>query len=138
MKQTGYVTEIFGDRIKVRVERESSCGGHCASCKGCPSGVQLTECKGYDGVRVGDRVELITSSKGFYTGVLLGYGLPAASAVAGAVVGYMLFKSESLSVLCTAAGLAAGLTTAKAASSKHAMTIEAQPIDDKKENKRMG
>lgn len=131
MKQTGYITEICGDKILVRVERESSCGGHCASCKGCPTEVQLIECKAYEGARVGDRVELITSSKGFYTGVLLGYGLPAVAAVLGAVVGYMIFKSESLSVLCTAVGLAAGLTAAKAVSSRHTMTIKAKPSDKK-------
>ena len=49
MEQTGYVTKVSDGRIKVRVIRESSCGGNCVSCKGCPSGIQLIECAAYDG-----------------------------------------------------------------------------------------
>ena len=58
MEQTGYVTKVSDGRIKVRVIRESSCGGNCVSCKGCPSGIQLIECAAYDGAAVGDRVIL--------------------------------------------------------------------------------
>ena len=67
MEQTGYVTKVSDDRIKVRVIRESSCGGNCVSCKGCPSGIQLIECAAYDGAAVGDR-------RGFGNRVRIGLG----------------------------------------------------------------
>ena len=99
MEQTGYVTKVSDDRIKVRVIRESSCGGNCVSCKGCPSGIQLIECAAYDGASVGDRVILYADSKSVIGGAAVGYAVPAALAILGSVGGFALYSTDISSVL---------------------------------------
>lgn len=113
MKQYGYVTEVYNDKVKVRVVRESSCGGNCVSCKGCPAEAVTTECVAVGDLSVGDRVCLTIPEKVFYRNTFLGYGLTTLLMILGAIVGYVAFASETASVLGTFVGLAAGLTLAK-------------------------
>lgn len=35
MKNTGVITEIKGNKAKIKFIRESACGGNCESCSGC-------------------------------------------------------------------------------------------------------
>ncbi len=109
MEQIGYVTEVLGDTIKVRVDRESSCGGNCVSCKGCPTSAVIVECKTIGDIEKGDRVKIVLPDRKFFKNVFLGYGLSVILMVAGAVFGYIMFHSEGASVLGTALGLALGL-----------------------------
>ena len=102
MEQTGYVTKVSDDRIKVRVIRESSCGGNCVSCKGCPSGIQLIECAAYDGAAVGDRVILYADSKSVIGGAAVGYAVPAALAILGSVGVFALYSTDIASVTVSA------------------------------------
>lgn len=113
MKQYGYVTEISDGTAKVRVMRESSCGGNCVSCKGCPAGVVTAECMVKGEVSVGDRVCLTMGKRSFYKGVFFGYGFTAALMVIGSVVGYSWFSTEGASVLGAVIGLGIGLISAK-------------------------
>ena len=78
MVQRGYVTEVGDKFVKVRIERQSACGGNCASCLGCPAEAKIIECP-YRGKLVkGDRVELVMEDKRFFKNVFWGYGLPTA------------------------------------------------------------
>lgn len=113
MKQYGYVTEINGGIAKVRVVRESSCGGNCVSCKGCPTEAVTAECIAKGNISVGDRVCLIMRKKSFYKGVFFGYGFTAALMIVGSVVAYTLFSTEGASVLGAVVGLGVGLISAK-------------------------
>lgn len=135
MKQKGYVTEVSNGRIKVRVIRKSSCGGSCASCRGCPSEVQLIDCTAYDGAAVGDRVILYAGSKNIIGGAAIGYVLPAAAAVLGAVCGFALCSSDAASVIGTVLGIALGLTLAKIISARRKISIKAMPLKDDAGNK---
>lgn len=109
LKQIGYVTEVLDDTIKVRVDRESSCGGNCVSCKGCPASAVIVECKTNGDIEKGDRVKIVLPNRKFFKNIFLGYGLSIILMVAGAVLGYVIFQSEGASVLGTALGLALGL-----------------------------
>ncbi len=109
MVQTGYVTELTESGAKVRVDRESACGGNCVSCKGCPTSAVIVECIAAEDVNVGDEVELIMRSGSFFKNAALGYGLLVVLMIMGAVIGYWAFKSEGASVLGTAVGIVLGL-----------------------------
>ncbi len=113
MKQYGFVVEKCENSIKVRVDRESSCGGNCVSCKGCPSSAVILECNGDPELQKGDRVLLVMPNRKFYGNLFLGYGQIIIWMVAGAVLGYCLFKSETASVLGLVSGLAVGLVIAR-------------------------
>lgn len=113
MKNTGYVTKIYGERVWVRVDRESSCGGNCVSCKGCPSGAVIVECRADGKVNPGDEVQLIMTTGRFFKSVLVGYVMPIVLMIAGACTGYVVFKSEGASIIGTVGGLVCGLCAAK-------------------------
>ena len=109
MEQIGYVTEVLGDSIKVRVDRESSCGGNCVSCKGCPTSAVIVECKINGDIEKGDKVKITLPNRKFFRNAALGYGLSVILMIAGAVIGYIMLHSEGASVIGTALGLALGL-----------------------------
>lgn len=130
MKQMGYVTEVGNNKVKVRVVRESSCGGNCASCKGCSSGELVIECEAEDNVHIGDRVILTMPSKTFFNGIFWGYAQVIIMMVAGAILGYRIFESEISSVFGMLAGTAVGLCISKAFSVKSSLTIKAKKADE--------
>ncbi len=113
MKQYGYVTEVLDDKVKIRVIRESSCGGNCVSCKGCPTDAVMVECVTDEAFSAGEKVTLIMKDKAFYNGLFWGYGQVILLTVILAVLGYVIFKTELASVLGAALGLCLGLTLAK-------------------------
>lgn len=114
MKQTGYVTEIVNGRMKVRVDRESACGGNCVSCKGCPTDAVIIECNEAVGISKGDTVELEMPDKQFFKGAMLGYGVPVILMIVGAVCGFIMAENDAASILGAVIGLAVGLLVAKA------------------------
>lgn len=118
MEQTGYVTEINGDRVKVRVDRESACGGNCVSCKGCPASAVIVECRTDKDLEVGDTVTLIMPNGAFYKNAFLGYGIMTILTIFGAFAGFALFKSEGASVLGALVGIFTGLLLTKLVSAK--------------------
>lgn len=135
MEQTGYVTEVSDGRIKVRVIRQSACGGNCASCSGCPSEVQLIECAAYDGAAVGDRVTLYARSRCVIGGAAVGYAMPAMLAVCGAVLGFAVRSTDAASAIGAAVGIALGLVLARIISARRKILIKAVPFENNKSNK---
>lgn len=113
MEQIGYVTEVQGDRVLVRVDRESACGGNCVSCKGCPTDAIIVECKHTEPLERGDRVRLLMQNKSFFKNMFLGYGLSVIVMILGAVLGYIMFKAELASVLGAVVGLLFSLLAVK-------------------------
>lgn len=109
MEQIGYVTEVLDDAVKVRIDRESSCGGNCVSCKGCPVGTVIVECRKNGDIEKGDRVRILLPNRKFFNNVFLGYGMSIIFMLAGAIFGYIIFHGEGASVLGTAIGLILGL-----------------------------
>lgn len=129
MEQTGYVTEINNGKIKVRVDRESACGGNCVSCKGCPADAIIVECDAPCGVKVGDIVKLTMPTKHFYFRAMLGYGIPVVFIIVGAVLGYTATKNDGVSIIGAAVGLVLGLLVAKLLTPKK-NKIDAEILDN--------
>ena len=129
MKQFGYVTEIGNNKAKVSVMRESSCGGNCVSCKGCPAGTVTVECLVGDNVHIGDKVILTMPTKTFLKGMFLGYGQVVLLMILGAVLGYKFFGNEFSSIVGMIVGLVLGLVISKAFSSKNRYEIKAEKAD---------
>ncbi len=113
MENTGYIVDISEDKVIVRVDRESACGGHCVSCKGCPQGAVVAECRLKGRANVGDEVRLYMDNSKFFKNIFLGYGQTAILMVLGAVLGYTIFKTEISSVLGSFLGLFIGIAIAK-------------------------
>ena len=113
MVKSGFVVEVGEKLVKVRIERQSACGGNCAGCLGCPADAKIIECPYCGSLAKGDRVKLVMSDGRFFKNVFWGYGLPTLMTVFGAAAGYVIFKKEGASVLGAALGLAAGLLAAR-------------------------
>lgn len=126
MEQNGYVTEINNGIAKVRVDRQSSCGGHCVSCKGCPSNAVIVECIAPDNIAVGDTVKLCMPKGKFFKNAFWGYGFTTILTITGAVLGYLADNSDSASVLGAATGLVIGLLIVKILFKKNKIEITAK------------
>lgn len=113
MEQTGYVLESKNGIAKVRVERESSCGGNCVSCKGCPTGAVIVDAKDTIGLSRGDVVTLFEDTKKVIGYAVVGYGLMALLLVVGAVIGYIITKNDVLSLVSAAVFLLLGFLIVK-------------------------
>ncbi len=129
MVQTGYVVEVTETGAKVRVDRESACGGNCVSCKGCPTSAVIVECVTLEKVAVGEVVELTMKSSRFFKNAALGYGLLTVLMLLGATCGYTIFKSEGASVFGAAIGIVIGLLALKVCFKKNKSQIEARKIN---------
>lgn len=129
MKQYGYVTDIQQNRAKVRVVRESSCGGNCVSCKGCPTEAVFVECLADDSLRKGDKVVLTMPTKTFFKGMLLGYGQTVVLMIIGAILGYKFLGNEISSIIGMFGGLGLGLVISKVFASKDRYEIKAEKAD---------
>ena len=128
MKQYGYVTEINDNIIKVRVIRESSCGGNCVSCKGCPSEAVIIECEKNEDYCLGEKVCLLMNDKTYYKGLFWGYGQLILLTVILSVLGYCIFKTELSSVLGGGIGLTLGILISKLIFKNKKVEIRAEKI----------
>lgn len=128
MEQTGYVTEINNGILKVRVDRESACGGHCVSCKGCPSSAVIVECDASPDISVGDTVLLSVPTSRFFKNAFWGYGFITLLILVGAILGYKIGTSDNASVLGAFAGLFIGLVTVKLIFRKKTVKLTAKKI----------
>lgn len=110
MEQIGYVVEIK-EEVKIRVMRESACGGNCASCHGCPSGVVFVRCPNdpSNPYFVGEQVVIQMPTAEFLGGTFGSYGTMSISMLMGAILGYAIFKQELISVFGGFLGLILGV-----------------------------
>ena len=110
LRQYGYVTAVIGDTAKIRVDRQSACGGNCGACHGCSSGAVLIEQKNDPGhpFFIGERVILVMPFRSFFSGLLQSYGTLAVSLFGGAVLGYLIGRTEGGCVLGGFLGLLIG------------------------------
>ena len=113
MEQTGYVIESKNGIAKIRVDRESACGGNCVSCKGCPSSAVIVEAKDTIGLSKGDVITLFEDSRKVIKYAIIGYGLMALLLVAGAVIGYMITKRDIIALISAAVFLLVGFLIIK-------------------------
>ncbi len=131
MEQTGFVTEINGDVAKVRVDRESACGGNCAGCHGCPQTAVLVSCpiNPENPVHIGEEVKVIMPTGRFFSGLFKSYGVLILSVLVGAVLGYSVRPSEGFSVLGALLGLMIGGVWVSFLSKKSQTGVMIQRLD---------
>lgn len=113
MEQTGYVIESKNGIAKIRVDRESACGGNCVSCQGCPSSAVIVEAKDSIGLSKGDVITLFEDSSKVIKYAIIGYGLMALLLVAGAVIGYIITKRDIIALISAAVFLLIGFLIVK-------------------------
>lgn len=99
MKQTGIVESVIGGDAKVRIRRESSCGGNCASCAGCGMNTVVVTAQNKAGAKAGDTVELEMPSRNVLCAALLVYIVPLIFFIIGDVIFNSIFHNE-IAALC--------------------------------------
>ena len=101
MEQIGYVAKIENGIAKVRVERESACGGNCAGCHGCPQNAVFIEypVDAENPFAIGEEVLVVMPTKSFFGGMMKSYGIMIVTIIFGAVLGFIVFSNEVFSVL---------------------------------------
>lgn len=117
MKNKGIISEINGKKAKIKVLRESACGGNCASCSGCELKNHFIDAdieKEFDfSPKVGDSVQITMDDKLFYTYAILGYGIFIVLLIAGAVLGWNFYKNENSAIFGGALGIVVGFCVIK-------------------------
>lgn len=116
MNNTGKVTEITDSSVKIKIVRDSACGGNCQSCAGCELKDHFITADLTDldfTPQVGDCVNIFLDNKVFYGYTIAGYAVFVILLILGAVSGYMKFKTEDASVLGAFLGLAIGFLALK-------------------------
>ncbi len=117
MKNNGVISEINGKKAKIKVLRESACGGNCASCSGCELKNHFVDAdieKEFSfSPKVGDKVQITMDEKLFYTYAILGYGIFVLFLIVGAVLGWSFYKNENSAIIGGALGIIAGFFVVK-------------------------
>lgn len=117
MKNIGIISEINGKEAKIKVLRQSACGGNCASCSGCELKNHFIDAdieREFDfSPKVGDKVQITMDDKLFYTYAILGYGIFVVFLIAGAVLGWNFYKNENSAIIGGALGIVAGFCAVK-------------------------
>ena len=100
MKQIGVVEAVNGNEITVRVNRESACGGNCASCSaGCQSGKITVTAENRAGAVTGDKVIIEMPSQKILGAAALVYILPILFLILGDIIFDMIFHNETAALL---------------------------------------
>ncbi len=109
MLKSGYVIDANDKTAKIRIHRESSCGGDCGRCGGCGTDELIVEVENTMKLQKGETVNVKMNNKKFILSAALGYGILTAVMVLGGILGYEAFNSETASILFTAGFLVISL-----------------------------
>ncbi len=109
MAEVGQVVEIKNNLAVVRLTRTEA----CAKCRACIAGMSEkdmfieaeNECK----AAVDDWVELILKDNGFYSAVLIMYGIPCIALIVGLLLGYFVLGGLIGSVAPEIVGCVTGI-----------------------------
>lgn len=95
MEQIGIVKSIDNNIATVKVIRKSMCGDNCASCKGaCKEPTIEIKADAYEGIQVGDQVDVMSSSDELLKYSIILYGVPLVVMVGTLFIIYALLKSN--------------------------------------------
>jgi sigma-E factor negative regulatory protein RseC len=101
LTQSGIVTALLPDgKASVSVQRQTACGGNCASCGGCSYKSILTAVADNSfGAQIGDKVTLRSRTKGVLGAAALVYLLPILSFLLGYLLTAAFGVGEGVSIL---------------------------------------
>ncbi len=128
MQKKGYVVFSNEEIAKIRIKRESSCGGNCSHCKGCGTDELVLEVENIYDLKTGETVNVYMEDKGFIKKAFIGYGLLVFLAVFGAVLGYGVFENELVSFVFLIVFFVAGLSTLKVVFKRKSNDIKIEKI----------
>lgn len=128
MQKKGYVVFSNDEIAKIRIKRESSCGGNCSHCKGCGTDELVLEVDNVCDLKTGETVNVYMEDNGFIKKAFIGYGLLVFLAVFGAVLGYGVFENEFVSFVFLIVFLLAGLGFLKAIFKRKSNDIKIEKI----------
>ncbi len=127
MEQFGFVTSIEDGLAKIRVDRESACGGNCAGCHGCPQNAIIISWPDNpeNPFMIGERVKVTMPTNNFFAGIFKSYGVLILALLAGAILGYEITGIDGGSVVGVFIGLVIGGFVVKLISdkSKNAISV---------------
>ncbi len=83
MNKTGIVEKVDGHKIKVKIQRDSSCGDNCAMCNACPGKNMSVTINTDIRLSPGDIVKLETNTKYVLISAFVVYILPIILLIAG-------------------------------------------------------
>lgn len=125
MEKIGVVVAADEKYAKIEIERESACGGNCASCGLCGTHSALVRIRNTERLQKGDAVRLIADDTAFLKRCALGYLCLTACMLTGGALGA---KGGNLtSFIGAAAALCAGILLLRRFFSKE-MNIKAEKI----------
>ena len=87
MNKQGIVEQVEGNKITIRITRDSACGENCAMCNACPGKNMLITLNSHLPLSVNDKVLLQTNSKLILWWAFATYILP----IILLIVGYAFF-----------------------------------------------
>ena len=130
MTQSGIVVGLLPDgKASVSVERQTACGGNCASCGGCSYKNILTAVASNPfGARVGDKVTLQSRSSGIIGAAALVYLLPILTFFVGYLLSAACGAAENLSIIISVACLLFGCGAAAFFGRRRKKTIQFEII----------
>ncbi len=133
MKQIGYVVQVEED-VKIRVARESACGGNCGACHGCPSGAVFITYPNdkSNPFEIGEQVVIEMSSSNFLKGTFGSYGIMTICMLLGAILGYVVTKQEIISVLGGFLGLIFGAVFMRLMFGRHSQNLTIKRQNEKR------
>ena len=110
MTQNGIVTAVAEDgMVLVAVQRQTACGGNCASCGECVYKSELTaKANNLCGAKIGDHVTLESQSGALIGAAALVYLLPIAAFLVGYGISAALGAREGVSIAVSIASLLLG------------------------------
>ncbi len=137
MEQIGYVTGIDNGIAKIRVDRESACGGNCGACHGCPNTAVLVSFPNdpHAPFVIGEKVRILMPTGTFFFGIIKSYGVLILSVLAGAILGYSLHHGEGFAVLGAGLGLVLGGCLVHVLSRKAKPSMRIQRMDRQEADK---
>ena len=94
MKKLGIVVSTQEDEAYIRIQRESACGGNCASCSSSCAKEAVVKALNKAGAETGDCVELELESSSALSAAFLAYVIPLVFLVAGYFAAGYILNSE--------------------------------------------
>ena len=86
MNKNGIVENVDGNKVTVKIQRDSACGENCAMCNACPGKNMLITVETDIKLSKGDKVKLETNSKTVLLSAFCVYILPIVLLIAGYAV----------------------------------------------------
>lgn len=128
MKKKGIVVSAEGNNAHIRIQRESACGGICASCASSCAKETVVTAFNKAGASVGDYVELEMESSRVIGAAVLVYVIPLLMLVLGYFIVYSVSNSESWGIcagfILMAASYVIVAKIAKKNTNKYSLRVE--------------